>query len=104
MSHARWDAHALDALLVGALLVLYLPSAVPHLHSARQTVSAVLALSPSCLLALSPSCLLALSPSCLLDLSPSCLLDFSRAPRPSSLPTASVRFLACLADRLLAHR
>ena len=43
MSHARWDAHALDALLVGALLVLYLPSAVPHLHSARQTVSAVLA-------------------------------------------------------------
>ena len=96
MSHARWDAHALDALLVGALLVLYLPSAVPHLHSARQTVSAVLALSPSCLLALSPSCLLALSPSC--------LLDFSRAPRPSSLPTASVRFLACLADRLLAHR
>jgi len=34
-----WDAHALDALLVGALLVLYLPSAVPHLHSARQTVS-----------------------------------------------------------------
>ena len=96
MSHARWDAHALDALLVGALLVLYLPSAVPHLHSARQTVSAVLALSPSCLLALSPSCLL--------DLSPSCLLDFSRAPRPSSLPTASVRFLACLADRLLAHR